>query len=86
MPPVVLRTWTSNLSRSFYESATDAECLQAFMALSRLEGIIPALESAYAIAYAMKIAKDMSADETVLVNLSGRGDKDIDFILDKVKL
>ena len=86
MPPVVLRTWTSNLSRSFYESATDAECLQAFMALSRLEGIIPALESAQAIAYAMKIAKDMSADETVLVNLSGRGDKDIDFILDKVKL
>ncbi len=86
MPPVVLRTWTSNLSRSFYESATDAECLQAFMALSRLEGIIPALESAHAIAYAMKIAKDMSADETILVNLSGRGDKDIDFILDKVKL
>ena len=86
MPPVVLRTWTSNLSRSFYESATDAECLQAFMALSRLEGIIPALESAHAIAYAMKIAKDMSADETILVNLSGRGDKDIDFILDKVDL
>ena len=86
MPPVVLRTWTSNLSRSFYESATDAECLQAFMALSRLEGIIPALESAHAIAYAMKIAKDMSADETILVNLSGSGDKDIDFILDKVKL
>ena len=86
MPPVVLRTWTSNLSRSFYESATDAECLQAFMALSRLEGIIPALESAHAIAYAMKIAKDMSADQTILVNLSGRGDKDIDFILDKVKL
>ena len=86
MPPVVLRTWTSNLSRSFYESATDAECLEAFMALSRLEGIIPALESAHAIAYAMKIAKDMSADETILVNLSGRGDKDIDFILDKVNL
>lgn len=86
MPPMVLRTWTSNLSRSFYESATDAECLQAFMALSRLEGIILALESAHAIAYAMKIAKDMSADETILVNLSGRGDKDIDFILDKVKL
>ena len=86
MPPVVLRTWTSNLSRSFYESATDAECLQAFMALSRLEGIIPALESAHAIAYAMKVAKDMAADETILVNLSGRGDKDIDFILDKVDL
>ena len=69
-----------------YESATDSESLDAFMALSRLEGIIPALETAHAIAYAMKIAKDMPADETILVNLSGRGDKDIDFILDKVEL
>ena len=75
-----------DLQLATYESATDAECLEAFMALSRLEGIIPALESAHAIAYAMKVAKDMSADETILVNLSGRGDKDIDFILDKVKL
>ena len=75
-----------DLKLATYESATDAECLEAFMALSRLEGIIPALESAHAIAYAMKIAKDMSADETILVNLSGRGDKDIDFILDKVNL
>ena len=69
-----------------YESATDSESLAAFMALSRLEGIIPALETAHAIAYAMKIAKDMSPDQTILVNLSGRGDKDIDFILDKVEL
>ena len=69
-----------------YESATDSECLEAFMALSRLEGIIPALESAHAIAHAMKIAKGMSAEETILVNLSGRGDKDIDFVLDKVDL
>ena len=75
-----------DLKLATYESATDAECLEALMALSRLEGIIPALESAHAIAYAMKIAKDMSADETILVNLSGRGDKDIDFILDKVDL
>ncbi len=69
-----------------YESATDSECLDAFMALSRLEGIIPALETAHAIAYAMRVAKDMSSDDTILVNLSGRGDKDIDFILDKVEL
>ncbi|PYE40953.1 tryptophan synthase subunit beta [Psychrobacter fozii] len=75
-----------DLKLATYESATDAECLEAFMALSRLEGIIPALESAHATAYAMKIAKTMSADETILVNLSGRGDKDIDFILDKVNL
>ena len=79
-------SYLRDLELATYESATDAECLQAFMALSRLEGIIPALESAHAIAYAMKIAKDMSADQTILVNLSGRGDKDIDFILDKVKL
>ncbi|WP_230658460.1 tryptophan synthase subunit beta [Psychrobacter sp. I-STPA10] len=69
-----------------YESVTDAECLDAFMTLSRLEGIIPALESAHAIAYAMKIAKTMSADDSILVNLSGRGDKDIDFVLSKVDL
>ena len=75
-----------DLKLATYESATDAECLEAFMALSRLEGIIPALESAHAIAYAMKVAKNMTADETILVNLSGRGDKDIDFILDKVNL
>ncbi len=75
-----------DMQMATYESATDAECLEAFMALSRLEGIIPALETAHAIAYAMRVAKDMSPDETILVNLSGRGDKDIDFILDKVKL
>jgi tryptophan synthase beta chain len=46
-----------------------------------LEGIIPALESAHAIAYAMKLASNMSCDDQVLVNLSGRGDKDIDFVL-----
>ncbi|WP_367108554.1 tryptophan synthase subunit beta [uncultured Psychrobacter sp.] len=75
-----------DMQMATYESATDAECLEAFMALSRLEGIIPALETAHAIAYAMRVAKDMSPDETILVNLSGRGDKDIDFILDKVDL
>lgn len=67
-----------------YETATDKECLEAFMALSRLEGIIPALESSHAVAYAMKIAKTMSPDEKILVNLSGRGDKDIDYVLTKI--
>lgn len=75
-----------DLQRASYESATDKECLEAFMALSRMEGIIPALESAHAIAYAMKVAKEMSSDQSILVNLSGRGDKDIDFVLDKVDL
>lgn len=67
-----------------YESATDAECLEAFMALSRLEGIIPALESSHAVAHAMKIAKTMPSNESILVNLSGRGDKDIDFVLSQI--
>ena len=61
-------------------------CLDAFMQLSRLEGIIPALESAHAVAHAMKIAKNMSSDETILVNLSGRGDKDADFVADYLSL
>ena len=69
-----------------YVSATDQECLDAFMTLSQLEGIISALESAHAVAHAMKVAKTMSPDETILVNLSGRGDKNIDYILDKVGL
>jgi tryptophan synthase beta chain len=60
--------------------------LDAFMTLSRLEGIIPALESAHAVAYAMKLAKDMSPDKCLLVNLSGRGDKDADFVANVLKL
>ncbi len=64
-----------------YEAATDAECLNAFMLLSRLEGIIPALESAHAVAYAVREAKNLGKGKSILVNLSGRGDKDIDFVL-----
>jgi tryptophan synthase beta chain len=54
------------------------------MILSRTEGIIPALKSAHAVAYAMEIVKYLSSDQTILVNLSGRGDKDADFIVDKL--
>ena len=57
--------------------------MNAFYELSKIEGIIPALESAHAVAYAMKIAKQMSKDKVILVNLSGRGDKDIDFITEQ---
>ena len=60
-----------------------AERLNAFYELSKIEGIIPALESAHAVAHAMKIAKQMSKDKVILVNLSGRGDKDIDFIAEQ---
>ena len=60
----------------------DKEAVDAFYKLSQLEGVIPALETAHAVAYAMKIAKNMGKDQTILVNLSGRGDKDIDFVVD----
>ncbi|MFZ5965176.1 tryptophan synthase subunit beta [Thalassococcus sp. BH17M4-6] len=69
-----------------YESATDQETFDAFMALSRSEGIIPALESAHAVAYAIRQAPKMSPDQSILLNLSGRGDKDIDFVIDTLKL
>ncbi len=78
--------YLKDIERVQYETADDKECLDAFMEMSRLEGIIPALESAHAIAYAMKIAATMSDDQTILVNLSGRGDKDADFVAEKLNL
>lgn len=63
--------------RATYEAITDDEALAAFQVLCREEGIIPALESAHAIAYTLKLAPQMAAAETILVNLSGRGDKDL---------
>ena len=63
-----------------YVSVSDTEALEAFQSLSRLEGIIPALESAHAVAYAMKVAREMSRDQIVIVNLSGRGDKDVNSV------
>jgi tryptophan synthase beta chain len=63
-----------------YESVTDKECLNAFMTLSRVEGIIPALESAHAVAWAMRQAQQLGSDQHILVNLSGRGDKDADYV------
>ena len=78
--------YLKDIKRVQYETADDKECLDAFMIMSRLEGIIPALESAHAIAYAMRTAATMSADQTILVNLSGRGDKDADFVAEKLGL
>ena len=72
--------YLKDVGRVRYEAITDSECLDAFMTLSRTEGIIPALESAHAVAYAMKAAKTLSPEQTILVNLSGRGDKDADFV------
>ena len=80
--------WLKDTHRVKYVSATDDEALQAFRDLTRLEGIIPALESAHAIAYAMKLAKTLGQDKIIVVNLSGRGDKDIHTVaqLDGIKL
>ena len=69
--------WLKDMGRVQYVSVTDDEALHAFRDLTRVEGIIPALESSHAIAYATKLAKQMDKDQIVLVNLSGRGDKDI---------
>src|SRR5215217_2806621 len=68
--------------RAFYTSASDEEALAAFQTLSRLEGIIPALESAHAVAEAVKLAPTMDHNQIILVNLSGRGDKDIFTVAD----
>jgi tryptophan synthase beta chain len=65
-------------------SATDDEALAAFNDLCRLEGIIPALESAHAVAHAARIAPSMPTDKALLVNLSGRGDKDMQTVADRM--
>lgn len=78
--------YLKDIERVSYEAISDQECLDAFMTLSRLEGIIPALESAHAVAYAMKLAKTLPCEQTILVNLSGRGDKDADFVAAKLNL
>lgn len=72
-----------DINRVQYVTASDSEAIDAFFELSRVEGIIPAIESAHAVAFAMKLAKNSSPDQTILINLSGRGDKDIDFVIEK---
>jgi tryptophan synthase beta chain len=73
--------WLRDEERAGYTFVTDDEALAGFQALCRLEGIIPALESAHAVAYAMQLAPTMTRDQVILVNLSGRGDKDLDTVL-----
>ena len=68
--------WWHETGRVQYTAATDAEALEAFGTLSRLEGIIPALESAHAVAHAVTVARDLPKERLMVVNLSGRGDKD----------
>jgi len=78
--------YLKDIERVEYETATDEECLNAFMTLSQVEGIIPALESAHAVAWAMRVAPEMASDQQILINLSGRGDKDADYVADKLGL
>jgi len=75
--------WLKDSGRAEYATITDAEALQAFHDLCHFEGIIPALESSHALAYAAKLAPTLSADKVLLVNLSGRGDKDMHTVAEK---
>ncbi|MFP4473801.1 MAG: tryptophan synthase subunit beta [Candidatus Omnitrophota bacterium] len=75
-------SYLKDIGRVEYDSVNDKEAIDAFFMLSRKEGIIPAVESAHAVAYAVRRAPQMPADEKILINLSGRGDKDIDFIVE----
>jgi len=72
--------WLHDIGRAEYVSATDDEAVEAFQMTTRLEGIIPALESAHAVAHAMRIAGDLPKDHLMVINMSGRGDKDMDSV------
>jgi tryptophan synthase beta chain len=73
-------SWLKDSGRASYVAIKDDEALEAFHNLCLVEGIIPALETSHALAYAQKLAADMSPEEVILVNLSGRGDKDINTV------
>ncbi len=79
-------SYLKDLGRVQYDTATDDECLNAFMTLSRVEGIIPALESSHAVAWAIRTAPTLDKDQCILVNVSGRGDKDADYVAQKLGL
>ena len=75
-------SYLHDIKRVDYKYIGDDEAIEAFFELARVEGIIPAIESAHAIAYAINLAKELDSDQTILVNLSGRGDKDIDYVVE----
>lgn len=81
-------SWLKDSGRANYVSVTDKEALDAFHKLTRVEGIMPALETAHGVAYALKLARDMKPEQTIVINLSGRGDKDINTIakMDNIQL
>ncbi|NLY79252.1 MAG: pyridoxal-phosphate dependent enzyme, partial [Lysinibacillus sp.] len=71
--------------RGEYVSVTNEEVLDAFQTLSKVEGIIPALESSHAVAHALKLAPTLSPEDTIIVNISGRGDKDVEQVFELLK-
>ena len=77
--------WLRDLGRTEYGYVTDAEALDGFQALARYEGILPALESAHAVAYTMQLAKNVDDGTIILINLSGRGDKDVQSVTEALK-
>jgi tryptophan synthase beta chain len=81
-----IHAYLKDIGRVEYTSVSDNETIKAFLELSKVEGIIPALESSHAIAYAMKIAPTLEKDKIIIVNLSGRGDKDIDYVTTLLKI
>jgi len=78
-------SYLKDTGRATYVAVTDNEALKAFQLLSRAEGIIPALESAHALAYAARLAPTLSEDKIIVVNLSGRGDKDLGIVTDALE-
>jgi len=79
-------SYLKDLGRVEYKTVDDEECLDAFRQLSQLEGIIPAMESAHAVAHTVKIVPEMASGQSILINLSGRGSKDVDFVADYLRL
>ncbi|HEY1303711.1 MAG TPA: tryptophan synthase subunit beta [Vicinamibacterales bacterium] len=77
--------WLRDLGRTEYGYVTDAEALEGFQTLAKLEGILPALESAHAVAYTMRLAQDVDEGTIILINLSGRGDKDVQSVSEALK-
>jgi tryptophan synthase beta chain len=77
--------WLRDLGRTEYGYVTDAEALDGFQTLARYEGILPALESAHAVAYVMRLANEVDEGTIILINLSGRGDKDVQSVIEALQ-
>ena len=81
-----IHAYLREIGRVNYTSADDKDTISAFLELSKVEGIIPALESAHAVAEAIKLAPTLDKNKIIIVNLSGRGDKDVDYIAELLKI